>query len=59
MTTPNQKFLNQLLIFMNLHQHAKNQAISLIIFRNIVDLTSVTPGHPKPTVVVLDAYFPW
>ena len=44
---------------MNLHQHAKNQAISLILFRNIVDLTSVTPGHPKPTVVVLDAYFPW
>ena len=41
MTTPTQKSLNQLLIFMNLHQHAKIQAISSILFRNIVDLTNV------------------
>ena len=41
MTIPTQKSLNQLLIFMSFHQHAKTQTISSIFFRNIVDLTSV------------------
>ena len=35
---PNQKNFNQLLIFMNLHQHAKNEAVSLLCSGEIVDL---------------------
>ena len=30
LTMPNQKFFNQLLIFVNLYQHGKNEAISSI-----------------------------
>ena len=35
---PIQKFSDQLLIYVNLYQHAKNQAISLIYSRDVVDL---------------------
>ena len=35
---PNQKFFNQLLIFVNLYQHAKNEAVSSICSIEIVDL---------------------
>ena len=35
---PYQKTFNQLLIFLNLHQHAKNEAVSLICSGEIVDL---------------------
>ena len=38
LTMPTQKSLNQLLIFVNLYQHAKNQAISSIWFGDIVNL---------------------
>ena len=34
----NQKVFNQLLIFMNLYQHAKNEAVSSICFGEIVEL---------------------
>ena len=34
---PNQTFFDQLLIYMNLYQHAKNQAISLICPGDMVD----------------------
>ena len=37
--TPTQKSLNQVLIFMNLDHHAKNQAILSILLKHIVDLT--------------------
>ena len=35
---PKQKNFNQLLIFVNLYQHAKNEAVSSICFGEIVDL---------------------
>ena len=35
---PNQKMLDQFLIFVNLYQHAKNEAVSSICSREIVDL---------------------
>ena len=35
---PNQKIFNQLLIFVNLYQDAKNEAVSLICSGEIVDL---------------------
>ena len=35
---PNQKIFNQLLIFMNLYQHAKNEAVSPPCSGEIVDL---------------------
>ena len=35
---PIQKFSDQLLIYVNLYQHAKNQAISLICSGDMVDL---------------------
>ena len=35
---PNQKIFNQLLIFVNFYQHAKNEAISSICSGKIVDL---------------------
>ena len=35
---PNQKVFNQLLIFVNLYQHAKNQAVSSIRSGEMVDL---------------------
>ena len=34
---PIQKFFDQLLIYVNLYQHAKNQAISLICSGDMVD----------------------
>ena len=38
LTILNQKFFDQLLIFMNLYKHAKNYAVSSICFREMVDL---------------------
>ena len=38
LTMPNQEILDQLLIFVNFYQHAKNEAISLISSGEIVDL---------------------
>ena len=37
-TMPVQNFFDQLLIFANLHQHAKNESFSLICSGEIVDL---------------------
>ena len=37
LATPTQKFLNQLLIYVNLYQHAKNQAIFKICSEDVVD----------------------
>ena len=33
---PNQKIFDQILIFLNLHQHAKNEAILLISSNEVV-----------------------
>ena len=38
MTMPNQNILDQLLIFVNLMQNAKNETVSSIYFGEIVDL---------------------
>ena len=38
LTMPNQKLFRQLAIFVNLHQHAKNEAVSSICSGEIVDL---------------------
>ena len=38
LTMPNRKLFNRLIIFVNLYQHAKNEAISSICSREIVDL---------------------
>ena len=38
LTTPTPKILKQLLILMNLYQHAKNEAVSLLCSGEIVDL---------------------
>ena len=38
LTMPNQKLFGQLAIFVNLHQHAKNEAVSSICSGEIVDL---------------------
>ena len=35
---PNQKIFNQLLIFVNLYQYAKNEAVSLICSGKMLDL---------------------
>ena len=35
---PNQKIFTQLLSFVNLYQHAKNEAVSLICSGEIIDL---------------------
>ena len=35
---PNQKKFNQLLIFVNLYQHAKNEAVASIYSRELIDL---------------------
>ena len=35
---PKQKIFHQLLMFLNLHQHAKNEAVSLICSGEMVDL---------------------
>ena len=35
---PNQKKFNQLLIFVNLYQHAKNETVASIYSRKIIDL---------------------
>ena len=35
---PNQKKIDQLLVFVNLNQHAKNYAVSMICFGEMVDL---------------------
>ena len=37
-TMPNQKKFNQLLIFVNLYQHAKNEAVASIYSRELIDL---------------------
>ena len=37
LTMPTKQFFDQPLVYVNLYQHAKNQAISLICFGNIVD----------------------
>ena len=39
----NQKIFDQVLIFVNLHQHAKNQANSSISSGDIVDLKTLQP----------------
>ena len=38
---PNQNIFNQLLIFVNLYQHAKNEAVSSICSAEIVDLKTL------------------
>ena len=38
LTMPNQKIFDQLLVFVNLYQHAKNETVSSICSREIVDL---------------------
>ena len=38
LATPHQKLFNQLLIFVNFYQHAKNEAVSSIFSREILDL---------------------
>ena len=35
---PHQKLFSQLLIFLNLYQHAKNEAVSLICYGKMLDL---------------------
>ena len=40
---PNQKIFDQVLIFVNLHQHAKNQANSSISSGDIVYLKTLQP----------------
>ena len=37
LTIPTQKFFNQLLIYVNLYQHAKNKVISIICSGDMVD----------------------
>ena len=38
---PNQKLFNQLLIFVNLYQHAQNEAVSSICLGEIVNLETL------------------
>ena len=38
---PNQKIFNQILNFVNLHQHAKNEDVSLISSGEIIDLKTL------------------
>ena len=41
LTMPNQKVFNQLLLFLNFYQHAKNEAVWSICSREIVDLKTL------------------
>ena len=42
-----QNIFNQLLLFMNLYQHVKNQAISPFYSRDIVDLKTLQTDWPR------------
>ena len=46
-TTPTPIFFSQLLISMNLYEHAKNQTFSLICSRDIVDLKILQPDWSR------------
>ena len=48
MTTPTQKSLNQLLAFLNLHQHAKNQFIPSIHSWDTANFRVLWPDWPHP-----------
>ena len=43
----NQKIVDQFLSFMKLYQHAKNEAVSLICFGEIVDLKILQSGWQR------------
>ena len=45
---PTQKFFNQILIFVNLHQHAKNQFIPSVHSSDIINFIDPSPGRPPP-----------
>ena len=47
MTTPTPIFFNQLLISMNLYEHAKNQPVSSYCSREIVDLKILQYDWPR------------
>ena len=47
MTIPNSIFFNQLLVSMNLYQHAKNQTFSSFCPRDIVALNILQSDWPK------------
>ena len=48
LTMPNQNILDQLLIFVNLMQNAKNETVSSIYFGEIVDLKILQSDWLRP-----------
>ena len=53
LTTANQISLNQLLFYLNLYQHAKNQFVSFIHFWDTANLRVPWPDWPHPFLTIL------